>query len=79
MTANMTENMTADLTTHETTHKPADKTADNTADKQKYESRYKFCLITLLLFRTKRSRDHNVVLVKRTFDLGCWEFGMGGG
>jgi hypothetical protein len=26
-----------------------------------------------------RSRDHNVVLVGRTIDLGCWEFGMGRG
>jgi hypothetical protein len=23
-----------------------------------------------------RSRDHDVVLVGRTIDLGCWEFGM---
>jgi hypothetical protein len=23
-----------------------------------------------------RSQDHDVVLVKRTFNLGCWEFGM---
>jgi hypothetical protein len=23
------------------------------------------------------SRDRNVVLVRRTIDLGCWEFGMG--
>jgi hypothetical protein len=29
------------------------------------------------MFRTKRSRDRNVVLVKRTVDLGCWEFGIG--
>jgi hypothetical protein len=26
-----------------------------------------------------RSRDRNVVLVKRTVDLRCWEFGMGRG
>jgi hypothetical protein len=24
-----------------------------------------------------RSRDRDVVLVRRTIDLGCWEFGMG--
>jgi hypothetical protein len=24
-----------------------------------------------------RGRDRNVVLVKSTIDLGCWEFGMG--
>jgi hypothetical protein len=24
-----------------------------------------------------RSRDRNVILVRRTIDLGCWEFGMG--
>jgi hypothetical protein len=24
-----------------------------------------------------RSRDHDVVLVRLTIDLGCWEFGMG--
>jgi hypothetical protein len=26
-----------------------------------------------------RSRDHDVVLVRRTIDLKCWEFGMGRG
>jgi hypothetical protein len=26
-----------------------------------------------------RSRDRNVVLMKRTVDLRCWEFGMGRG
>jgi hypothetical protein len=26
-----------------------------------------------------RSRDHDVVLVGRTIDLRCWEFGMGRG
>jgi hypothetical protein len=31
------------------------------------------------VFRTIRSRDHDVILVKRTVDLGCWEFGMGKG
>jgi hypothetical protein len=31
------------------------------------------------LFRTMRSWDRNVVLVKCTVDLRCWEFGMGGG
>jgi hypothetical protein len=29
------------------------------------------------LFRTMRSRDHDVVLVRRTIDLRGWEFGMG--
>jgi hypothetical protein len=24
-----------------------------------------------------RSRDHDVVLARRTINLGCWEFGMG--
>jgi hypothetical protein len=32
-----------------------------------------------LLLGTMRSRDHDVVLVRRTIDLGCWEFGMGRG
>jgi hypothetical protein len=31
------------------------------------------------LFRAIRSRDHDVVLVRRTIDLRCWEFGMGRG
>ncbi len=31
------------------------------------------------VFRTMRSRDHDVVLVRRTIDLRCWEFGMGRG
>jgi hypothetical protein len=31
------------------------------------------------VFRTKRSRNRIVVSVKRTVDLGCWEFGMGRG
>ncbi len=31
------------------------------------------------LFWTKRSRNRNVVSVKRTVDLGCGGFGMGGG
>ncbi len=26
-----------------------------------------------------RSRDHDVVLVRRTINLGCWEFEMGRG
>jgi hypothetical protein len=30
------------------------------------------------VFQSVRSRDRNVVLVKRTIDLRCWEFGMGG-
>ncbi len=29
------------------------------------------------VFRTMRSGDHDVVLVRRTIDLRCWEFGMG--
>jgi hypothetical protein len=29
------------------------------------------------LFQAMRSRDHDVVLVRRTIDLRCWEFGMG--
>ncbi len=29
-----------------------------------------------VLFRTMRSRDHDVVLVGCTINLGCWEFGM---
>ncbi len=29
------------------------------------------------LFRTMRSRVHEVVVVRRTINLGCWEFGMG--
>ncbi len=32
----------------------------------------------MVMFRTMRSRDRNVVLVKRTIDLRCWEFGVGG-
>jgi hypothetical protein len=31
------------------------------------------------LFRIMRSRDHDVVLARRTIGLGCWEFGMGRG
>ncbi len=34
-------------------------------------------LVELFVFRTMRSRDHEVVLVRRTINLGCWEFGMG--
>ncbi len=30
-----------------------------------------------ILFRTMRSRDHDVVVVRRTINLGYWEFGMG--
>jgi hypothetical protein len=33
--------------------------------------------VDLLVFRTMRSRDHDVLLVRRTIDLGCWEVGMG--
>ncbi len=29
------------------------------------------------MFRTMRSRDRDVVLVRRAIDLGCWEFGKG--
>ncbi len=29
------------------------------------------------LFRTMRSRDQDVVIVRRTINLGYWEFGMG--
>jgi hypothetical protein len=29
------------------------------------------------LFQTMRSWGRDVVLVRRTIDLGCWEFGMG--
>jgi hypothetical protein len=29
------------------------------------------------LFRTMRSRDHDVIVVRRTINLGYWEFGMG--
>ncbi len=31
------------------------------------------------VFWTMGRRDHDVVLVKRTVDLWCWEFGMGKG
>jgi hypothetical protein len=31
----------------------------------------------LFLFRTMKSRENDVVLVRRTINLGCWEFGMG--
>ncbi len=31
----------------------------------------------VVVFRTVKSRDHDVVLVRRTINLGCWEFGMG--
>jgi hypothetical protein len=33
--------------------------------------------VELSLFRIMRSRDHDVVLVRRTIDLVYWEFGMG--
>ncbi len=29
------------------------------------------------LFLTMRSRDHDVVIVRRTINLGSWELGMG--
>jgi hypothetical protein len=35
------------------------------------------CKLKLNLFRTMRSWDPDVVLVRRTIDLKCWEFGMG--
>jgi hypothetical protein len=31
----------------------------------------------LVLFPTMRSRNHEVVIVRRTINLGYWEFGMG--
>jgi hypothetical protein len=31
----------------------------------------------VVLFRTMRSRDRNVIVVRRTINLGSWEFGMG--
>jgi hypothetical protein len=34
-------------------------------------------LVFIPMFRTMRSRDRDVILVRRTIDLGCWEFGMG--
>ncbi len=40
---------------------------------------YTVLYIRTILFQTMRSWDRNVVLVKRTVDLGCWEFGMGRG
>jgi hypothetical protein len=33
----------------------------------------------IYVFRTMRSRDHDVVLVRRTINLGYCEFGMGRG
>jgi hypothetical protein len=32
-----------------------------------------------LLFRTMRSQDYDVIVVRRTINLGYWEFGMGRG
>ncbi len=29
------------------------------------------------LFRTMRSRDHDVIVVRRTINLGYWDFEMG--
>ncbi len=29
-----------------------------------------------VVFRTMRSRDHDVIVVRRTINLGYWEFGM---
>jgi hypothetical protein len=34
---------------------------------------------TKCLFRTKRSRNRNIVLVQHRVDLGWWEFGIGWG
>jgi hypothetical protein len=31
------------------------------------------------VFRTMRSRDHDVVVVRSAINLGYWEFGMGRG
>jgi hypothetical protein len=36
-----------------------------------------FTVIPSYLFQTMRNRDHDVVVVRRTINLGCWEFGMG--
>jgi hypothetical protein len=36
-------------------------------------------LLGTVLFRTKRSRNHNIILVQRRVDLGWWEFGIGWG
>jgi hypothetical protein len=33
--------------------------------------------ISWFLFRTMRSRDHDVFLVRCTINLGYWEFGVG--
>jgi hypothetical protein len=38
---------------------------------------YKKTVSMELLFRTMRSRDYDVVVVRRTINLGYWEFGMG--
>jgi hypothetical protein len=35
------------------------------------------CIDTYVVFRTMRSRDHDVVFVRCTINLGYWEFGMG--
>jgi hypothetical protein len=34
-------------------------------------------LVRLVLFRTTRNRDHDVVLLRSTIDLRWWDFGMG--
>jgi hypothetical protein len=34
-------------------------------------------IVSSELFRTMRSRDHDVVLVRHIIGLRCWEFGMG--
>jgi hypothetical protein len=38
---------------------------------------YKKYVYQFTLFRTVRSRSHDVVVVRRTINLGYWEFGMG--
>jgi hypothetical protein len=49
--------------------------------KQRLIWQFQFFLILsqcrVVLFRTMRSRDHEVVVVRRTINLGYWEFGMG--
>ncbi len=42
-----------------------------------YSNRFHLAARGRVLFRTLWSRSRNVVLVGRTIDQGCWEFGMG--
>jgi hypothetical protein len=47
-----------------------------------YFYKWQFCglqHLIYILFRSMRSRDHDVVIVRRTINLGYWEFGMGRG